>query len=193
MKGLVRFVAFCFLGALLGLITAQHAVSGRYGVVAETRGAWTVWPGATSSSIDPYTRAHHISYGVVPSNRFDTVQYEARVDDTGRTLDDDCTYLVSGPMPRSRWWSISALALDEDSDAEAVDDPRRGLLSAQVVFEPDQSFRIALSRDLHSGNWLRPPEGSSIVLLMRLYTPTRDVLRRPLSADLPTIERQVCR
>jgi hypothetical protein len=190
-RGFVRFIAFCFIGVLLGLVTAQHAVSGRYGVVAESRGAWTVWPNASSSSIDPYTRAHHISYGLVPSNRFDTVQYEARVDDTGRTLDEDCTYLVSGPMPQSRWWSISALALDGPSNAE--DDPRDGLMSGQIVFEPDQSFRVAVSRDLQSGNWLRPPEGERMVLLMRLYTPTADVLQRPLSAKLPSVERQVCR
>jgi hypothetical protein len=130
---------------------------------------------------------------VVPSNRFDTVQYEARVDDTGRTLDEDCTYLVSGPMPRSRWWSISALALDDQPDAEAADDPRRGLMSGEVVLEPDQSFRIAVSRDLHSGNWLRPPAGGQFVLLMRLYTPAADVLRRPLSTDTPSIQRRACR
>jgi hypothetical protein len=64
----------------------------------------------SQSRIDPYTRAHHLSYGLVPSNRFDTVEYEARVDDAGRSLDGDCTYLVSGPMPRARWWSLSALS-----------------------------------------------------------------------------------
>jgi hypothetical protein len=79
-RGLVRFVAFCFIGTLLGLITAQQAISGRYGIVSETKGAWTVWPRPADARIDPYTRAHHLSYGLVPSNRFDTVEYEA----TGR-------------------------------------------------------------------------------------------------------------
>ena len=191
MRGLVRFVAFCFVGTLLGLITAQHAVSGRYGVVSDAKGAWTVWPRATDAKIDPYTRAHHLSHGLVPSNRFDTVEYEARVDGTGRTLDEDCTYLVSGPMPQARWWSLSALASGDDAETES--DSRHGLVSGQLVFEADQSFRVAVSRELQAGNWLRPPESGQLVLLLRLYTPASAVLRRPLAAELPSIERQVCR
>jgi len=190
-KGLVRFVAFCFIGTLIGLISAQHAVSGRFGVVSETRGAWTAWPGAPSAKVDPYTRAHHLSYGLVPSNRFDTVEYEARVDDAGRALDEDCTYLVSGPIPQARWWSLSALAPDDTE--EAAGEPRRGLVSRQLVFEADGSFRVAVSRELQPGNWLRPADSGQLVLLMRLYTPVSAVLRQPLSADLPSIERQVCR
>ena len=190
MKGLVWFVAFCFVGTLLGLITAQHAVSGRYGV-AETRGAWTVWPGAADARIDPYTRAHHLSLGLVPSNRFDTVEYEARVDDAGRPLDEDCTYLVSGVSPQARWWSISALAADDQ--AQAAGEPRRGLVSGELVYEADLSFRISVSRELQAGNWLRPPESGDLALLMRIYTPANSVLRRPLEANLPSVERLVCR
>jgi hypothetical protein len=189
-KGLVRFVAFCFIGTLLGLISAQHAVSGRYGVASETKGSWIVWPRATDVRIDPYTRAHHLSLGLVPSNRFDTVEYEARVDDAGRSLEEDCTYVVGGPMPKARWWSMSALASDEE--AEVPGEAREGLISGQLVFEPDGSFRVAVSRRLQAGNWLRPPDSGPLVLLMRLYTPAKEVLRRPLAADLPSIERVAC-
>ena len=191
MKGLVWFVAFCFVGTLLGLITAQHAVSGRYGVVAETQGAWTAWPRAADARIDPYTRAHHLSYGLVPSNRFDTVEYEARVDDAGRPLDENCTYLVSGFSPPARWWSISALAADDQ--AQSASGPRRGLVSGQLVYEADLSFRISVSRELQAGNWLRAPDSGDLVLRMRLYAPAKSVLRQPLEADLPSVERQVCR
>lgn len=191
MKGLVRFVAFCFIGTLLGLITAQHAVSGRYGIVSEIKGPWTVWPRATDVRIDPYTRAHQLSHGLVPSNRFDTVEYEARADDAGRTLDEDCTYMVGGPMPKARWWSVSALASNDQ--IEVGTEQREGLMSGQLVFEPDGSFRVAVSRELQAGNWLRPPESGQLVLLMRLYTPASEVLRRPLTAELPSIERLVCR
>lgn len=191
MRGLVAFVAFCFIGTLLGLITAQHAISGRYGLVAETKGAWSVWPGATSPRVDPYTRAHHLNYGLVPTNRFDTVEYEAKTDDSGRTLDEDCTYLVKGAMPQARWWSVTALASGDT--AEASGDPRSGLVSGQIVYEADQSFRIAVSEELQAGNWLRPPANEELVLLLRLYSPATEVLRQPLAADLPSIERQVCR
>jgi hypothetical protein len=190
-KSLVWFVTFCFVGTLVGLITAQHAVSGRYGVVAEMKGAWTAWPKAADATIDPYTRAHHLSFGLVPSNRFDTVEYEARVDDAGRSLDGNCTYLVSGVSPQARWWSVSALAADDQAQAE--DESRLGLVSGQLVYEPDLSFRINVSRELQAGNWLRPPGSGDLVLLMRLYTPATAVLRRPLEADLPAVERQVCR
>jgi hypothetical protein len=190
-RGLVRFVAFCFVGTLLGVVTAQQAISGRYGIISETKGPWTAWPRASDARIDPYTRAHHVSYGQLPSNRFDTVEYEARVDDAGRTLDASCSYLVSGAMPQTRWWSLSALS--PANQAGAVDEPRQGLVSRQLVFEPDQSFRINVSRELQAGNWLRPPETGRIVLLIRLYTPDSAVLRNPLTAELPSIERLVCR
>jgi hypothetical protein len=190
-RGLVRFVAFCFVGTLLGLVTAQQAISGRYGIVSETKGPWTAWPRATDARIDPYTRAHHVSYGLVPSNRFDTVEFEAQIDDAGRALDASCSYLITGPMPRARWWSLSALS--SANQAGAVDEPRQGLVSRQLVFEPDQSFRINVSRELQAGNWLRPPETGRIVLLIRLYTPDSAVLRNPLTAELPSIERLVCR
>jgi hypothetical protein len=190
-RGLVRFVAFCFVGTLLGLVTAQQAISGRYGIVSETKGPWIAWPRATDARIDPYTRAHHVSYGLMPSNRFDTVEFEAQVDDAGRTLDASCSYLISGPMPRARWWSVSALSSADQ--AGSVDEPRQGLVSRQLIFEPDQSFRINVSRELHAGNWLRPPETGRIVLLIRLYTPESAVLRNPLTAELPSIERLVCR
>jgi hypothetical protein len=190
-RGLVRFVAFCFVGTLIGLVTAQQAISGRYGIVSETKGPWTAWPRATDARIDPYTRAHHVSYGLVPSNRFDTVEFEAQVDDAGRALDASCSYLVSGPMPQTRWWSVAALS--SANQAGAVDEPRQGLVSRQLVFEPDQSFRINVSRELQAGNWLRPPETGRIVLLIRLYTPDSAVLRNPLTAELPSIERLVCR
>ncbi len=190
MRGLLWFVAFCFIGTLLGLVTAQHAVSGRLPLVSETKGAWTAWPRAADARIDPYTRAHHLSYGLVPFNRFDTVEYVARIDDAGRTLDEDCVYLVSGPAPQARWWSVSALAPDDG--AIAVNDQRGGLVSGQLIFEADRSFRVTVSRELQAGNWLRPSEGSQLVLHLRLYTPAAAVLQRPLTAELPSIERQVC-
>lgn len=191
MRGLVWLVAFCFIGTLVGLVTAQHAVSGRYGVVAETKGAWTAWTRAAEARLDPYTRAHHLSYGLVPSNRFETLEYEARVDDAGRPLDEDCTYVVSGSIPQARWWSLSALA--PDGQAEMAGEPRRGLVSGELVYEADQSFRIGVSRELQPGNWLRPSDSGDLILLMRLYSPATAVLRSPLAADLPSIERRVCR
>ena len=93
-------------------------------------------------------------------------------------------------MPKARWWSLSALASDEE--AVASGELREGLISGQLVFEPDGGFRVAVSRELQAGNWLRPPEGGPLVLLMRLYTPATEVLRRPLAADLPRIERLAC-
>lgn len=190
MRGLLWFVAFCFFGTLLGLVTAQHAVSGRFGVVSETKGPWIAWPRASDAKIDPYTRAHHLSFGLVPFDRFDTVEYEARIDDAGRSLNGDCIYLVRGSAPQARWWSLSAVALDDRT--EAVSEPRDGLVSGQLIYEADRNFRVTVSRELQAGNWLRPPEAGQFVLHLRLYTPAAAVLQRPLTVELPSIERQVC-
>ena len=115
----------------------------------------------------------------------------ARADDTGRALASDCAYLVTGPMPRARWWSLSAVGSGGEAESDAA--PRHGIVSRQIVYDADQVFRVALSPETEAGNWIRPPETGELVLLLRLYSPDRALRRNALAADLPSIERQVCR
>ena len=92
----------------------------------------------------------------------------------------------------ARWWSLSILAPGDEAGPTSGEE-RQGLMSSQIVFEADRSYRVAVARELRPGNWLQAPEGDELVLLLRLYSPDTDVLRRPVAADLPSIERQVCR
>lgn len=191
MKGFAKFAGFCFAGSLLGLITAQQAIGDRYGFVSQSKGAWTVWPTIAEPKIDPYTRAHHLSHGLLPSNRFETLEFEARVDDAGRALDGDCTYVVSGPMPRTRWWSLTAV--QAEAGEAIISEPHHGLISQHLVYEPDGSFKIVVGPERAAGNWLHSAGGRSLILLLRLYTPESALRRNPLGADVPAIEREECR
>lgn len=191
MKGLVKIAALAFLGALIGLVTAQSAISGRFGMVAQSKGPWTVWPDFGKPKIDPYTRAHHLSYGLLPANRFESLEYQARVDNSGRVLDGECSYLITGPMPEARWWSLSTAPGDGEDEADST--ARQGIVSRQLIYEADQAFRVVLSPEFEAGNWIQPPDSGEVVLLFRLYTPDPALRRNALAAELPSIERQVCR
>jgi hypothetical protein len=191
LKGYLVLALACFLGTTLGLLTAQQAVGGRYGIASQTQGPWTVWPSALQPRIDPYTRAHHVAYALLPSNRFETLEYEARTDSTGRPLDANCTYEVAGPMPAARWWSMQVLSAEDQSSATTA--TSNGLIAQQVVYEPDGTFRIVLSSDPQPGNWIQPVERGRLVMLLRFYSPAPALRRSPLSGTLPAVERQVCR
>jgi hypothetical protein len=191
LKGYLVLAAICFAGTVLGLMTAQQAIGGRYAVANQSKGPWTVWPAAVQPRIDPYTRAHLLSDTLLPSNRFETLELEARVDSAGRALDENCSYVVSGAMPKTRWWSI--LAVSGERQLEEAAEASNGLIAQQLVYGPDGTFQIVLSSEPQSGNWIRPPESGPPVLLIRLYSPEPALRRDPLAGDLPVIERQVCR
>lgn len=191
MKGHLVLALVLFVGILLGTVTAQQAIGGRFGLTTQSKGPWTVWPTAVQPRIDPYTRAHQLFYAFLPPNRFETLEFEARIDSDGRGLDENCTYRVRGPMPRARWWSL--LAVSGDRQSEEPEHRSHGLIAQQVVYEPDGTFQVVLSSEPQTGNWIKPPDSGPPVLLMRLYSPEPALRRGPLGGDLPAVERQVCR
>lgn len=192
MRGLIQFAAVCLIGALLGLVSAQQLVGGRFGAFAQTKGAWTVWPAAGLPKTDPYTRAHYLLHGRLPMSNFEALEFEARADDQGHSIDSACTYRILASMPKSRWWSLAAISEDARRPPPA-DAGAAMLISQQVVYESDGTFKAVLSPEPASGNWFRPAGEGSLVLLLRLYNPEAALRNSPLSADLPRIEREVCR
>jgi hypothetical protein len=102
MRSVIKIAAVLLVGSLIGLATAYHMLSGRYGFIAHSKGSWIVWDAAGATRVDPYTRAHFLLRGRLPISHFETVEFEARRDDEGKELDSDCVYTIAAPKPPSR-------------------------------------------------------------------------------------------
>ncbi len=190
MRGVIKLAAVLLVGALIGLITAYQMIAGRYGLVSQSKGPWTVWDQAGSPRVDPYTRAHFLLRGRLPASHFEAVELEARVDDDGKTLDADCVYAISSPKPPARWWSLSAFPEDAGRATEPLSEA--SLIAQRVVYEPDGSFRATLSPEVRPGNWFKPASDGDLVLRYRLYNPDPAYRSAPLQGAVPSIKREVC-
>lgn len=189
MRGMIKLALALLVGCAIGLFTAYQMVAGSYGVVVEHKGPWRVWEAAGTPRVDPYTRAHFLLRGRLPTSHFEAVEFEARTDDEGRMLSGQCIYDITAPRPRARWWSLTAFPEGTRSDPGAAP---HSLLASRVVYEPDGAFRAVLSPEARPGNWLRPSGKGDLVLTYRLYNAEPVLRSAPLTGDLPSIRREAC-
>lgn len=191
MNSLVKLAAASIVGLGLGAFSAQAVIDGRGHLFNKQYGAWTSWPTAGTRSSNPYVRAHYLTHNRLPISQYEVNELEARSDNKGQALDGNCTYEISGKMPKTRWWSLYSFS---DETATLLAFPKRaGLSSNQVIYRPDGSFRIKLSRQPQTGNWLIPAGSNDFVLVLRHYNPGRSIANQFTFDDLPTITREDCR
>ena len=160
---------------------------------ATANGAWRVLPSSGGTAVDPYTRARLSRGGTVPLGSAEGVALSTARDSRGRALDARCRYLLRGPMPPARRWS---LWVEPRSD----DPARPGALHSQgLVRERGGGFVIEASAAVRPGNWLAlaaPPPGGQLpapfTLRLALYdTPVARTGRADALAP-PTLRRIGC-
>jgi hypothetical protein len=185
-------VVYAFALALgLGVSSAYYAVSGEYPIGGVRVGPWTSWPQAGSREADPYARSIATRRAEIPLAIGEGLALKATADAAGRPLDSGCTYRVGTVTPQARLWTLTLY--DRGGALVATDLERSGFTSAEVLRAPDGGFTIALSRELHSGNWLKLPAAGPFTLVLRLYdTPAALGTGAVDARALPTIERVEC-
>ena len=188
MNNLVKILVGIAAGSLIGLISAQRMADGTDGFFVRKEGPWKSWPQAGTRFANPYARAHFVLTGRLPLSRFNVSEFEATRDGQGALLDADCTYIVSGKMPATRWWSLYIT----NSDYEYAG-PHSGLTSSQMVNSKPGTFRITISKAPHAGNWIGPATRGNFVLVLRYYNPVRSITSLADSGNLPRIKRRTCR
>lgn len=190
MRLLVQLFAFVFIGGSLGYCSADYAMENGIRSVSITHGPWKTWPAVASPTGDPYTRAHFAESGKFAVTAFEALVYRARTDSEGRSLDDNCSYEVSGDALPARWWSLTVY----DAAGRLVKNrtERYSFNSHNIWRSPDGGYQINLSPQASPGNWLPTNGTGSFLLLLRLYNADQNIAQTIDMNTLPAIVRGDC-
>jgi hypothetical protein len=179
------------VAAVIGLGATFLALSRGTAFGAISIGAWTAWPRAGTSDIDPYARATLARTGVLPVASGDGVAFLARADDNGNPLDGRCDVLLSGITPQARFWTVTLY----DAQGQLVGNGvgRQGFTSQEILRRSDGSFDIVISPRARQGNWLPTGGIERYLLVLRLYdTPVGVATRAAREAPMPAISVRTC-
>lgn len=183
LEGPAKLALALLVGGGVGLVTAARAIDVGFSGISSVHGQWVSWPAAGRKDEDPYTRAHFVLEGRLPVSAFEAAEFETATDSAGATLDADCTYILEGPLPAARWWSLWA------SPAAA---PGDGVTSQAAVLEADGAVRVAFSRAPQPGNWVRLPDDTERFRVhLRLYASGAPG-RRGEAPALPVLRLEHC-
>jgi hypothetical protein len=191
LKTASRFVLAATAGALLGLAATNFALQRGHGFGRIEVGPWLVAAGNTSVETDPYARAAFARTGEVPLAHAEGVSFLARTDSAGHPLEGRCDYILSGPIPASRYWSLTLV----NPSGALVDNPakRSGFTSAEILRAADGSFEIVISSHARPGNWLPATDPKAFNLVLRLYDTLLDFGTSNLDTNaLPQIRQGAC-
>ena len=152
---------------MLGLAVTSYILGTGMRFDALNAGPWTRWPQTGSMDIDPYAHAMLARSAELPLGTAEGQSFFAWTDSAGAALRACCDYVVSGPIPLTRYWTLSLYS----PDGGLVDNPakRFGFTSAEVLRAADGSFQIAIARDARPGNWLPIGNVAGFTLVLRLY------------------------
>ena len=189
MLALLKIVAAVLAGVFLGLVVTISTLDG--GARTMTAGPWQGAPRDGTFEVDPYTLAADERAGVLPLGVAEGLTFIARTDSDGRTFAPSCDYVVKGPMPQARFWTLSLLDRAGYPVADAAE--RYGFTSAEALRETGAPVAITVSPDARSGNWLPTGHAGAYVLMLRLYDSGLSTMGTVFEAtDMPSIAKAGC-
>ena len=186
-------IAIAVLLALGGAATGAWYARYRLGVGGRTSpdelhvGAWTINTLAGGKAANAVTRARIAINAILALDRKETVYYFCHRDDAGHPIDPDADYEIVGRSFDCRWWSFTLY----DEDNFLIDNPARrySVHSDNIVFNPDGSYRIVVSRQQHGANWLAAGSAKGVSVTLRLYNPSDAVLADLGGVEMPAVRR----
>lgn len=165
-------------------------------------GQWRAWPGVGNPSIDPYARAIVQRSGALPLGTGEGIELVADADSDGRPLSGNCVYVITGPTPEARIWTLTATPLAPHVDSKlplAAPEPSTSHGTATLTSEgllrgAGGALNIAVAATPEPGAWLAAPPGAPFRLMLRLYdSPTGFTMRANVTDQVtPAIRRRSC-
>lgn len=190
MRFVLKFVAALVLGVALGIGSLWYAVFHMNPAAPIAVGIWRMNPLAGSAANDAYSRLYLAITSILALNRTETLYFEARTDDEGGPLTAACDYVLRGPPPAARWWSVTAYGADNmliPSDSE-----RYSASAASASTNAAGDIVIALTPDGSGENGIATGN-ARFELVLRLYQPSKDLDAAPEAAPLFRLEKGACR
>jgi hypothetical protein len=188
---LFKILATLLTGTALGLAATYYLLSSGVSFDEIKAGPWTRQPKSGSMEIDPYARATLARSGQIPIGTAEGLAFFAKTDSRGERLSARCDYVVKGPIPPTRYWTLSLYT----PTGSLVDNAakRFDFTSAEILRAADGSFEIAVSRNARPGNWLPIGDVPGFALVLRLYDTLFDFgMTRVETAALPQIAKGHC-
>ena len=190
MRIVLKWLAALVLGVALGIGSLWYAVFHMDRAAPVAVGIWRMNPLTGSAANDSYSRLYLAITSILALNRSESLYFEATADDQGGALTSACDYVLKGPAPAARWWSVTAYGADNmliPSDSE-----RYSASAASAVTNADGEIQITLSPDGSGENGIATGYGR-FSLVLRLYQPAKDLAEAPQSAPLFSLEKGACR
>ncbi len=191
MTTLFKILLTVLAGTALGLAATYYVLGAGIRFDEIEAGPWTRWPQSGSMDIDPYAHAMLARSAEMPLGTAEGLSFFAWTDSTGAALRGRCDYVVSGPVPPTRYWTLSLYS----PTGAIVDnlDKRFGFTSAEILRAADGGFQITIARDARPGNWLPVGKVARFALVLRLYDTLADFgLSNAAPTALPQIVKGHC-
>ena len=190
MSTLIRIVVSVFLGVMLGLAITIGSLDDA--ARRDTIGPWHSARRENSNEVDPYVLAADARSGRLPLGAAEGLTFVADTDSKGGALSGRCDYIVTGPVPPARFWTLSLLTPDGFPIANAAD--QYGYTSADALRFVDSPVAMTISPEARGGNWLPTGHATHYVLMLRLYDTGLSTVGANLETSaMPSIERTLCR
>lgn len=140
---------------------------------------------------DPYVRAHSAKTGEIALALAEGISLKATVSDDGSPMLGNCSYVVEGNTPQSRFWTIFL----ETKDGASIDNEinRHGFTSSEILRGQDGRWSIYLNQTMMAGNWQPLTSSEPFGIILNLYEPTILGGTSSIQRDrLPYIKRIKC-
>lgn len=149
-------IAILLAGIVGGWASALYSIQSLGSAPADDKGLWSTWDSEEGGN-NPYAVAHYLLEGQIPPAIGLFRTYFTDKDDNGEALDASCTYKVTTAADNSlRWWSF---ATGRGLTGNAVS---ASTITSELALATTTGVEITVSPHPESGNWLRPPESSSM-------------------------------
>lgn len=191
MRFLTSIICVVVCGVALGSALTWVSVQDTLGFGALRVGQWTAWPDAGSANVDPYTDARIAVDGKVPLGGAEGVLFTAIEDEDGEALRRQCDYRISGRMPPSRYWTLTA----QDSAGSDITDRLGNVKPVISEYGLWNDGRIDITVGAvrrGGGSWLASSGRGAMQLSLHLYDAQVTGTGTVGEIRIPTIERLGC-
>lgn len=195
-KKLIKNTAIIIVGMIIGALTAFQAISTGWSVEVRENNTWRMHQNYASTELSIYAHAYLRRSGHLPLPQDQAIYFFSYDDSDGNGLTANCDYEIIGDEFNVYWWSLSL----HDSEFVKIENPSRrySFNMANIVRKPDGQYKISISAQAKTGNWLpvsekAAQEGAAFMLSLRLYGVERIMIGDAEQLNLPSLKKMGCR